>query len=86
MSILPSPFRFEAKLSAEAFEKLGRLSLRWSHIDHMIANCLKRTWTYPWRARGTGQRSGERKLVEWVISLDHALGVVVSVVGLAPQS
>jgi hypothetical protein len=39
--MLASPFRFDEELSAKEFERLGRLSLRWSHIDHMIANCLK---------------------------------------------
>lgn len=39
--MLASPFRFDKELSSDDFEKLGRLSLRWSHIDHMIANCLK---------------------------------------------
>ena len=39
--MLQSPFRFDTELSQEDFERLGRLSLRWSHIDHMIANCLK---------------------------------------------
>jgi hypothetical protein len=39
--MLTSPFRFDGELSAKEFERLGRLSLRWSHIDHMIANCLK---------------------------------------------
>ena len=39
--MIASPFRFDTELSSEDFERLGRLSLRWSHIDHMIANCLK---------------------------------------------
>ena len=39
--MLASPFRFDKELSPEDFERLGRLLLRWSHIDHMIANCLK---------------------------------------------
>ena len=39
--MLASPFRFDKELSSDDFERLGRLSLRWSHIDHMIANCLK---------------------------------------------
>jgi hypothetical protein len=39
--MLTSPFRFDKELSSEDFERLGRLSLRWSHIDHMLANCLK---------------------------------------------
>jgi hypothetical protein len=37
----PTPFRFESTLSPEDFQKIGQLSLRWSHIDHIIANCLK---------------------------------------------
>jgi hypothetical protein len=40
--MIPSPFRFETDLTPEDFQKLGKLSLRWSHIDHVIANCLKR--------------------------------------------
>jgi hypothetical protein len=39
--MIPSPFRLEQKFNCDDFEKIGRLSLRWSHIDHMIGNCLK---------------------------------------------
>ncbi len=39
--MLDSPFRFEKELSSEDFEFFGRLLLRVSHIEHMIANCLK---------------------------------------------
>jgi hypothetical protein len=41
MPMIPSPFRFEEKLTPEDYQTLGKLSLRWSHIEHMIANCLK---------------------------------------------
>ena len=40
--MIPSPFRYEANFKAEDYQTLGKLSLRWSHIDHVIANCLKR--------------------------------------------
>jgi hypothetical protein len=40
--MIPSPFRYEANFTPEDYETLGKLSLRWSHIDHVIANCLKR--------------------------------------------
>src|SRR5262249_40842507 len=40
--MIPSPFRFEETLTAEDYQTLGKLSLRWSHIDHFIANCLKK--------------------------------------------
>jgi len=36
------PFNFEPDLQDSEFEKLGRLTLRWAHIDHVIGNCLKR--------------------------------------------
>jgi hypothetical protein len=36
------PYRFEPDLSAEEFMKLGQLSLRWSHIEHVLGHCLKR--------------------------------------------
>jgi hypothetical protein len=39
--MITSPFRFDTELSSGDFERLGRLLLRWSHIDHLIANCLK---------------------------------------------
>jgi hypothetical protein len=39
--MIQSPFRYEANLTSADFEKLGRLSLRWSHTEHVIANCLK---------------------------------------------
>jgi hypothetical protein len=41
MFMIPSPFRFEENLTPEDFQKIGQLSLRWSHIEHIIANCLK---------------------------------------------
>ena len=39
--MIPTPFWFEGELTPADFEKLGQLSLRWSHIDHIIGNCLK---------------------------------------------
>jgi hypothetical protein len=39
--MIPSQFRFEATFTPEDFAKIGLLALRWSHIDHVIANCLK---------------------------------------------
>jgi hypothetical protein len=50
--MLASPFRFDKELSSDDFEKLGRLSLRWSHIDHMMANCLKVLLARPERGSG----------------------------------
>jgi hypothetical protein len=40
--MIKSPFRYEKNFTAEDYETLGKLSLRWSHIDHVLANCLKR--------------------------------------------
>jgi hypothetical protein len=40
--MIKSPFRYEKNFTAKDYETLGKLSLRWSHIDHVIANCLKR--------------------------------------------
>jgi len=39
--MIDTPFRFESELSPEDYQKIGVLSLRWSHIDHVIGNCLK---------------------------------------------
>ena len=39
--MIPTPFTFEQQLTASDFEKIGRLSLRWSHIDQTIGNCLR---------------------------------------------
>ena len=39
--MLDTPFRFEEELTSEEFQKLGQLSLRWSHTEHIIGNCLK---------------------------------------------
>jgi hypothetical protein len=39
--MIASPFRFEANLTDGDYQKIGLLSLRWSHIDHMIAQSLK---------------------------------------------
>jgi hypothetical protein len=40
--MIESPFRYEKNFTEKDYETLGKLSLRWSHIDHVIANCLKR--------------------------------------------
>lgn len=39
--MLKSPFLFEAELKPSEYQKLGKLSLRWSHTEHIIGNCLK---------------------------------------------
>lgn len=42
MAMIATPFGFEPKLSNQEFEKLGRFACRWSHIEHIIGNCLRR--------------------------------------------
>ncbi len=39
--MLDTPFGFEFKFTPKEYEKLGQLSLRWSHIEHVLANCLR---------------------------------------------
>src|SRR5450759_2479560 len=39
--MIQTPFTFEKQLTPSDFEKIGRLSLRLSHIDHTIGNCLR---------------------------------------------
>lgn len=39
--MIPTPFWFEQDFTPEDFQKLGQLSLRWSHTDHIIGNCVK---------------------------------------------
>src|SRR5450631_1399373 len=39
--MIESPFIFESLMSDETLAKLGTLTLRWSHIEHALANCLK---------------------------------------------
>ena len=38
--MLNSPFQYETWLTPAEYQKLGELSLRWSHLDHIIGNCL----------------------------------------------
>jgi hypothetical protein len=40
--MIPTPYRFEANVTAEQFQKIGQFTLRWSHMDNTIANCLRR--------------------------------------------
>jgi hypothetical protein len=35
------PYAFDPELTPEEYQKLGELSLRWSHIEHVIGQCLK---------------------------------------------
>jgi hypothetical protein len=39
--MITSPFRFEQNLAEHDYRTLGVLLLRWSHIEHMLAHCLK---------------------------------------------
>jgi hypothetical protein len=39
--MIPSPYRFEPTFTDAEYAKLGVLALRWSHIEHIIGNCLK---------------------------------------------
>jgi len=39
--MIPVPFSIEPELTAEEFCRIGQLTLRWSHIDHIIGNSLK---------------------------------------------
>lgn len=38
--MLNSPFQYEPWLTPDEYQKLGELTMRWSHIDHIIGNCL----------------------------------------------
>lgn len=39
--MLDAPFAFEIGLTGVEYERLGRLAVRWSHIEHVIGNCLR---------------------------------------------
>ena len=39
--MIETPFMFEESMSDEDFRKIGQLSLRWSHIEHITGSCLK---------------------------------------------
>jgi hypothetical protein len=39
--VIKAPFQYDVELTAEEYQKLGELSLRWSHIEHVIGSCLK---------------------------------------------
>src|ERR1700730_13531843 len=39
--MIPVPWRLEPDLAPEDFQKIGQLTIRWSHIDEIIGHCLK---------------------------------------------
>src|SRR5205807_9450126 len=39
--MIQTPYKFEAKFSDKELQKLGQFALRWSHIEHTVANCLR---------------------------------------------
>jgi hypothetical protein len=39
--MLPSPYNFEPEMSDQDFQKIGHLSIKWSHLEHLVGNCLK---------------------------------------------
>jgi len=40
--MLEPPFRFDSELSPKDFQKIGQLSIRWSHIEFIIGHCLRK--------------------------------------------
>jgi hypothetical protein len=40
--MIKTPYRFEANLSDQEFQKIGQFACRWSLIEHTIGNCLRR--------------------------------------------
>jgi len=39
--MISTPFNFEPELSDQDFQKIGHLSIKWSHLEHIVGNCLK---------------------------------------------
>lgn len=39
--MIPAPYAFDPELTDPEFAKLGVLSLRWAHLENLLANCLK---------------------------------------------
>jgi hypothetical protein len=39
--MLEPPFRFEPSLAPDDFQAIGRLAVKWSHLEFIIGNCLK---------------------------------------------
>jgi hypothetical protein len=39
--MISTPYNFEPSLSDQEFMKIGHLSVKWSHLEHIIGNCLK---------------------------------------------
>jgi len=39
--MIETPFLFEEKISDADFQTIGKLALRWAHIEHILGNCLK---------------------------------------------
>jgi hypothetical protein len=40
--MIKTPYGFEANLTDQDFQKIGQFACRWSHIEHTMANCLRR--------------------------------------------
>jgi hypothetical protein len=41
-AMIPTPYNFEPNFTEQEFAKIGQFTLRWSHMDHTIGNCLRR--------------------------------------------
>jgi hypothetical protein len=39
--MIPTPYRFEPEFSDQEFAKIGQFTVRWSHMDHTVGNCLR---------------------------------------------
>jgi hypothetical protein len=62
--MLETPFMFEADFTSAEFELIGRLILRWSHIDHVLGNCLKTM---------LGLTDEQAVYIVFPLSLDHRM-------------
>src|SRR5689334_18455790 len=73
--MLDTPFRYEPELSDDDYQRIGRLSLKWSHIEHIIGNCLK-----------TMLRLSDEEAIVIVfpLSLDQRLSRIVALAQFTP--
>jgi len=73
--MIPVPYNFEPVLQIEEYVKIGQLSLRWSHIEHIIGNCLKRMLRLS---------DDEATVIVFPLSLEQRLSRITQLIEVAP--
>jgi len=68
--VIKTPYRFEADLTEDEFETIGRFACRWAVMEHQLGNCLRRLLDFsPEKATSLIFPMNAEKRMQWMSAL-----------------